>query len=236
MNVVKRVRGFLFGVALIVGAPLVAQAPSLTADDEAAIRALVAGYAAALGGCRAQDFANLFVPETGYFASGFRGHMVGHDRLVALVESERHCIAPSANPGAGRPGGSSGPTVTLEATAGGARGFANLGTAEYQDEYVKTPAGWRIAARTVIIAPEKAAGLDAAELLSIDRLGGAKLGDYYEADANGVKRLMTSGVRVSVSGTEVKGRAFLKAGGYDDEVYEKVGPGQWRVKSSVHVP
>jgi hypothetical protein len=236
MNVVKRVHGFLFGVALIVGAPLVAQAPSLTADDEAAIRALVAGYAAALGGCRAQDFANLFVPETGYFASGFRGHMVGHDRLVALVESERHCIAPSANPGAGRPGGSNGPTVTIEPTAAGARGFANLGTAEYQDEYVKTPAGWRIAARTVIVAPEKAAGLDAAELLAIDRLGGAKLGDYYEADANGVKRLMTSGVRVSVSGTEVKGRAFLKAGGYDDEVYEKVGPGQWRVKSSVHVP
>jgi len=236
MNVVKRVRGFLLSAALIVGAPLIAQPPSLSADDEAAIRALVAGYAAALGGCRAQDFANLFVPETGYFASGFRGHMVGHDRLVALVESERHCIAPSATPGAGRPGGSNGPTVTLEATASGARGFANLGTAEYQDEYVKTPAGWRIAARTVIIAPEKAAGLDAAELLAIDRLGGAKLGDYYEADANGVKRLMTSGVRVSVSGTEVKGRAFLAAGGYDDEVYEKVGPGQWRVKSSVHVP
>jgi hypothetical protein len=39
-----------------------------------------------------------------------------------------------------------------------------------------------------------------------------------------------------VAGTEVRGRAFLKAGGYDDEVYEKVGPGQWRVKSSVHVP
>jgi hypothetical protein len=193
-------------------------------------------YSRALGECRAEDFANLFAPETGYFASGFRGRMVGRDRLVALVESERHCIAPAANAGAGRPGGGNGPTVEIEATAGGARGVASLGTAEYQDEYVKTPAGWRFASRTVLIAAEKSAGLDAQELLAIDRLGGAKLGDYYEADQNGVKRLMTSGVRVSVSGAEVRGRAFLKAGGYDDEVYEKIGPGQWRVKSSVHVP
>jgi hypothetical protein len=28
---------------------------------------------------------------------------------------------------------------------------------------------------------------------------------------------------------------FLKDGGYDDEAYEKTGPGQWRVKSSTHV-
>jgi hypothetical protein len=47
--------------------------------------------------------------------------------------------------------------------------------------------------------------------------------------------LLTSGVRVSVSGSEVKGRAFLKGGGYNDEVYEKLGPGKWRVKSSTHV-
>jgi hypothetical protein len=64
---------------------------------------------------------------------------------------------------------------------------------------------------------------------------GAALGDYCEADANGVQRSMTSGIRVSVSGSEVKGRAFLKDGGYDDQVYEKLGPGNWRVKTSVHV-
>ena len=72
-------------------------------------------------------------------------------------------------------------------------------------------------------------------MLAIGALGGARLGDRYEPDQNGVARLMTSGVRVSVSGNEVTGRAFLKAGGYDDEVYEKLGPGRWRVKSSVHV-
>ena len=207
---------------------------NLSDDDRSAIQALMGSYARALGECRAEDFADLFVPDTGWFASGFRGHIVGRARLIALVQSERHCITPPAT-GAARPGGTNGPTVVLEVTPGGVRGIANLGTAEYQDEYTKTASGWRFASRTVLVAAEKAAGLDARELLAIGALGGARLGDRYEPDQNGVARLMTSGVRVSVSGTEVTGRAFLKDGGYDDEVYEKLGPGRWRVKSSVHV-
>ena len=55
----------------------------------------------------------------------------------------------------------------------------------------------------MLIAAEKAAGLDARELLAITALGGAKLGDRYEPDHNGVPRLMTSGVRITVSGTDV---------------------------------
>ena len=66
--------------------------------------------------------------------------------------------------------------------------------------------------------------------------GGPQIGDHYEADQNGVQRLMTSGVKISVSGDQVTGRAYLKDGGYDDQVYEKAGPGDWRVKSSTHVP
>ncbi len=206
---------------------------SLSADDRNAIQALMGSYARTLAECRAEDFANLFVPETGYFASGFRGRMVGRERLVKLVQSERHCVAPPPG-GAARLGGANGPTVEIEATPNGARGVANLGTAEYQDEYVKTADGWRFAARTVIVAAEKAAGLDAAELLALERVAGTQLGDYYEADQNGVQRLMTSGVRVSVTGAEVSGRAFANDGGYDEQVYEKVGPRNWRVKSSVH--
>jgi hypothetical protein len=227
--------------ALLAAVPLAttrvaAQEPARPGvDDAAAIQALVASYARALGECRAEDFADLFVPETGYFASGFRGHMVGHERLVALVQSERHCTTPAGASAAPRPGGNA-PTVTVELTPTGARGVANLGTAEYQDEYTKTADGWRFASRTVIIAAEKSAGLDASELLAIHELGGSALGDYHEADANGVDRLMTSGVRVSVSGTVVSGRAFLSGGGYNDEVYEKLAPGRWRVQSSVHVP
>ena len=54
--------------------------PTLSDDDRSAIQALMGSYARALGECRAEDFADLFVPDTGYFASGFRGHMVGRAR------------------------------------------------------------------------------------------------------------------------------------------------------------
>ena len=225
-------------VAALVMAPTAFGQPpgALTADDKAAIQSLVSSYASALGQCHAEEFADLFVPQTGSFSSGFRGRMVGRDKLIALVQSERHCLAGAGSPPAARPGGTGGPTVEIEATANGARGVASLGAAEYQDEYAKTAAGWRFASRTVIIAAEKAAGIEAADLLAIEQLGGSASGDDYEADQNGGKpRLLTSGVRVSVSGNEVKGRAFLKEGGYNDQVYEKIGPGKWRVKSSVHV-
>lgn len=221
----------------VAGTAAIAQpAPTLSADDRVAIQALVAEYARALSGCRAAEFADLFVPEAGYFASGFRGRMVGRERLIALVESERQCVAPSGKATRARPGGASGPTVTIDTTAGGVHGVADLGTAEYQDEYVKTPQGWRFASRTVIITAEKAAGLDARGMLAIQRLGGPNLGDHYQADQNGVPRLMTSGVKISVSGDQVTGRAYLKDGAYDDQVYEKAGDGQWRIKSSTHVP
>jgi hypothetical protein len=111
------------------------------------------------------------------------------------------------------------------------RGIASVSGAEYQDEYLKTPHGWRFASRTVITAAEKAAGLDAPGILAIQRLGGANLGDHHEADQNGVRRLMTSGVKVSVSGDQVTGRAYFKDGTYSDEVYEKLASGEWRVKS-----
>lgn len=208
---------------------------SLSADDRLAIQALVTQYAQALSGCRAAEFADLFVPETGSFVSGFRGRMVGRERLIALVESERQCVAPAA-PAQARPGGTAGPAVTLDVTASGVHGNASVGAADYQDEYAKTPQGWRFASRTVITAAEKNAGLDEREMLAIQRLGGAKLADHYEPDKNGVSRLMTSGIRLSVSGNQVTGKAYLKSGGYDDEVYEKIGPGEWRIKSSTHAP
>jgi hypothetical protein len=230
--------------AFFAGAPAVAQsAASLSTVDRSAIQALMTQYAQALSGCRAEEFADLFAPETGSFASGFRGRMVGRERLIALVQSERQCVAPSAKatpqggparPGGTRPDGATGPTVALDVTASVVRGIASVTGAEYQDEYVKTPQGWRFASRTVITAAEKAAGLDARGILAIQRLGGAKLGDHYEPDQNGVPRLMTSGVKVSVAGDQVTGRAYLQDGTYNDQVYEKLGSGEWRVKSSTH--
>ncbi|HEX5110395.1 MAG TPA: nuclear transport factor 2 family protein [Vicinamibacterales bacterium] len=227
----------VLAAALSLSASAAAQAPALAADDAKAIQTLVTGYAQALASCNAEQYADLFAPDTGYFASGIRGQVVGRERLIALVQSERHCTAPAGAAPAARPGGASGPTVVLEATSTGARGVADLGGAgEYQDEYVKTQKGWRFAARTVVIPAEKAAGLDAREMSAIQRLAGSDLGDYYVADQNGIRRLRTSGVAISVSGGAVTGRAYLKSGGYYDDVYEKTGPGQWRIKSRVLVP
>ena len=214
-----------------------AQAPAaLSADDATAIQALVTGYARALAGCRAEEYADLFAPG-GYFASGIRGQVIGRERLIALVQSERHCTAPAGSTSPARPGGANGPTVVLEATATGARGVADLGAAgQYQDEYVKTPKGWRFASRTVLIPAERAAGLDAREMAAIWRLAGGELADYYVPDQNGVKRLRTSGVAISVTNGTVTGRVYLMGGGYLDEVYEKVAPGEWRVKSRTRTP
>ena len=232
-------RALLVLLVLSLSRASFAQAPpTLTADDRTAIQALVTGYAQALGGCRAEEFADLFAPGTGSFASGIRGQVVGREHLIALVQSERHCTAPSGATPAPRPGGGAGPTVAIEVTSTGVRGVATLGAAgEYQDEYVKTPKGWRFLSRTVLIPAEKAAGLDANEMLAIRKLAGTgvQLGDYYVADQSGVKRFMTAGVAINVAAGAVTGHAYLKDGGYYDDVYEKIAPGQWRIKSRTRV-
>jgi hypothetical protein len=71
----KVIREAVLAAFCVVTTPVFAQpAADLNPDDRAAIQALVASYARALADCRADDFAALFVPETGYFASGFTRH------------------------------------------------------------------------------------------------------------------------------------------------------------------
>lgn len=225
-------------VAVLLSAVAFAQTPQIvTAEDRTAIQALVSGYARTLSSCAAGEYADLFAPGTGYFASGIRGHIVGREKLIALVQSERHCTAPAGATPAPRPGGGNGPVVTIEVTPAGVRGIADLGGAgQYQDEYVKTAQGWRFGGRTVLTPNEKAAGLDASEMLAIRRLSAKEeLADYYVADQTGVKRFRTSGVEIGVKDGVVTGHVYLKAGGYYDDVYETSGPGQWRIKSRATV-
>ena len=226
----------LLAIYFLGNAAFAQSATSVSAEDQSAIQALMGQYSQALSGCKAAEFAGLFVPGTGYFASGFRGRMVGREKLIALVESERQCVVAGGKLLAPRPGGANGPTVALEVIDGAVHGIAKVGNTEYQDEYAKTAQGWRFASRTVVTAAEKAAGFDARGFLAIEHLAGANLGDHFEPDQNGHPRLMTSGVKVSISGDQVTGRAYLKDGGYEDQVYEKLASGEWRVKSSVHVP
>ena len=232
------------GLALVPGlvAAQTPRASALTAQDRTEIQALVTRYVGALGGCNAEEFAGLFAPDTGYFASNIRGEVVGRERLMALVRSERHCIgaaAATATAPAARPGGA--PTTAIEETAAGVTGRVELGAnvGRYEDEYVKTAAGWRFKARTVITRAEDEAKLNAHDTHAIRRLAGAELGhfgDLYVAGPDGVKRFRTSGIALGLSAEGVTGRAYLKdeSGRYDD-VYVRTATG-WRFKSRVFVP
>jgi hypothetical protein len=216
---------------------LVAQG-TLTPQDRAEIQELSANYARTLGTCAAEEYADLFVPETGYFASNIRGEVVGRERLIALVRSERHCIgAASAANAAPR----AVPTAVIEMSSKGPVGRADLGekVGRYDDEYVKTPKGWRFKSRTVMTAQELAAGLTVQDVRAIRRLAGTDLGqfdDLYVAGADGVKRFRASGLSMGLSAEGVTGRAFLKNnGGHYDDVYVKTPEGGWRFQSRVHV-
>jgi hypothetical protein len=225
--------------ATLAAAPAAAQ-QTLTDKDRAEIQDLSARYARHLGGCNAEGYAELFAPGTGYFASNIRGEVVGRDRLMALVRSERHCTGATTsnapNAGANRPT----PTVAIESSSKGVTGRADLGNVGYyQDEYVKTPDGWRIRSRTVITKQEQDAGLTVQDVIEIRRLAGTDLGqfdDMYVAGPDGVKRFRTAGVALGLSSEGVSGRALLKNdGGYYEDVYVKAPRGQWRFKSRTYV-
>lgn len=216
---------------------------ALTAADRAEIQDLSARYARSLGDCAAADYAGLFVPETGYFASNIRGEVVGRARLVALVESERHCTATGPAPAAGGAAAAPRPvpTVVIDATAAGVTGRADLGNAGYyQDEYVRTAQGWRIQSRTVITRQERDANLTVQDMIAIRRLAGTDLGhfdDVYVAGADGVRRFRTSGVALGLSADGVTGRAYLtNDGGHYEDEYVRTAQGQWRFKMRLYVP
>jgi SnoaL-like protein len=226
----------------VPASPALSAQSTLTPQDRAEIQELSAKYARTLGSCAAEEYADLFAPDTGYFASNIRGEVVGRERLIALVRSERHCVAPppqaSGNTNAApRPV----PTVAIEISSTGPTGRADLGekVGRYDDEYVKTPKGWRFKSRTVMTAQELAAGLTVQDVRAIRRLAGTDLGqfdDVYVAGADGVKRFRTSGVAMGLSQEGVTGRAFLKKnGGHYDDVYVKTAEGGWRFKSRVYV-
>ena len=69
-------------------------------------------------------------------------------------------------------------------------------------------------------------------MLAIRRLSAnEELRDYYVADQGGTKRFRTSGVEIAVKDSVVTGHVYLKNGNSYEDVYEKLGPGQWRINS-----
>jgi hypothetical protein len=89
----------------------------------------------------------------------------------------------------------------------------------------------------VITPAEKAAGLDAKEMLAIRRLasGPQDAEDFWAAGQDGVKRFRSAGVVIGIASGAVTGRVYLKDGGYYDDVYEKTPEGYWRFKSRGYV-
>jgi len=235
VNLSPHMKTFVWIVVMLCSLSTVGHAEQVVTDqDKQEIQALVTSYARALGSCAADEYADLF--DTGYFASGFRGHVTGRARLIAMVQSERQCINASLATPATRP--LNGPTVVLNVTPTGVHGIADLGSAgRYEDEYVKTPKGWRFASRTVITPAEQAAGLNAAAMLAIQRLasGPQDADEFWASGQDGVKRFRSAGVVIGVTAGAVTGRAYLKDGGYFDDVYEKTAQGNWRFKSRSYV-
>ncbi len=205
--------------------------PTLSAKDRAEIQQLAVEYGRALGMCAAEDYARLFEPD-GAFASGPRGTVRGRERLMALVESERHCN------GAGDRKPRQAPTMEIQAAPGGAVATGVLGPdGSYVDDvYVKTKAGWRFKLRQVITGQEKAAQLAGADFLAIRRLaadGSAAYADVYSNTADGW-RFRSSGVVIAASPAGVTGRVHLKGGGRYDDVYAN-SPDGWRFQSRTFV-
>jgi predicted enzyme related to lactoylglutathione lyase len=227
-------KGVLYGIIASLALPhLAAAQSSLTAADTEAINKLTASYFQALGACDANGFADLFVPKTGYFASGFRGQLTGREALVGLVDSERHCTQPAGEQAAARPGSNNTRTVQLKVTpVGGVQGTLDLGAnvGHYEDQYLKTPAGWRIAARTVVTTAEANAGLSATDFAAINALGSPSPGNNTVV-RDGAKRLMSVGVVIRVAEGKVTGRAYQADGTVFDDVYERTATGQWRLSS-----
>jgi hypothetical protein len=211
----------------------------LGAQDRRDIQELVNQYARALGSCAAEQYADLFAPDA-YFFSSFRGEVTGRDRLIALVRSERHCNQPA---GANAVGATSsvpanGPTVVAEPSPEGAVGKASLGSAgHYEDVYVKTSAGWRFKARTVITPQEDAAKLTSGDFVELCRLAGNHLGrfdDIYVETPQG-RRFRSSGVVFALVPEGMRGTASLKDdGGRYEDVYVRTERG-WRFKSRTYV-
>jgi SnoaL-like domain len=241
MRTQMRTLGLTLSMIALASAMPVSAQQTLTDKDRTDIQDLTARYARALGSCAAEEYADLFAPETGYFASNIRGEVVGRERLIALVRSERHCTNPAPSSGAAPAAPRPAPTVAISVSSNAVTGRAELGAnvGQYDDEYVKTAKGWRFKSRTVMTAQELKAGLTVQDVRAIRKLAGTDLGqfdDFYVAGEDGVKRFRSSGLATGLSSEGVTGRAYLRNnGGHYDDVYVRTPDGGWRFKSRTHV-
>lgn len=241
----------------VVGlAPVRAQInTTLTAQDRAEIQKMWATYRSALFGCRGEEYADLFATPGGYFGSSSRGEVREHKALAEMVVGYDRCKqAPPANPGAvAGQRGSAYPAPVYEATSFGAKAriINSKGGGYYDDEYVKTPKGWRFKSRNVVADAELAAKLTTQDFIEIRTLAGDDHG-YYEdlyGDHHALntprgkafgpddRPFRSSGLQLTVTPEGgITGLAYIRNnGGHYEDVYTKTAQG-WRIKERKYVP
>lgn len=160
-----------FIIALAPGAAAHAQSAAaasatVSSADRAAIERLLADYNQALSACASARYADLFTADGTFASDDFRGarhrelygktaRLVGHDKLVELVDTEEFCLNPeqrAARIAARGRNSSAVANVTLERIADGVRGVVPLaGGGRYDDVYVKTADGWKFKSRSVVM-------------------------------------------------------------------------------------
>jgi hypothetical protein len=227
---------------------------SLSDKDKAEIKELLAKYAPALIGCKPEAWADLFATPGGYFASGPRGELRERVQFMEMVLSYDRCDGP---PPAGAPpsnvpttvprGG--GPNPDIEAAPFGAKSKFRYGRGQgyYEDEYVKTPAGWKFKSRTVMSDEELKMNLTREDFIEIRKLAGDDHG-YYEnlygdhdhptprSALGGKQPFRVAGLRLLTSPEGVRGLAYLRDnGGRYEDLYEKT-PAGWRIKERKYFP
>jgi hypothetical protein len=250
----------LFALALVVG--LAGQGTAyaqgiqpLTDKDREELLAMGVTYRRALMTCNGDEYANLFATPGGYFGSSSRGEVRDHKSLGEMVVGYDRCKqAPPANPGtvAGQRG-SAFPAPVYEATPFGAKAriINSKGGGYYDDEYVKTPKGWRFKSRNVVSDAELAAKLTTQDFIEIRALAGDDHG-YYENLYGEHHKLNTprgpmfgpddrpfrsSGLQLTVTPEGgITGLAYIRNnGGHYEDVYVKTPQG-WRIKERKYVP
>jgi len=155
------------GAVIVAAAAHAAQAPAagsatsstgLTAADYIEIQQLAVRYSYAMdtGADGGEMLASLFAPD-GAFESATRGHIAGHDQLVALGKGRdpmyprrfivNHVIEPA-------PGGAIGRAYVVEVDlpSEGEKLGGDLSPTggRYEDVYEKTAAGWRFKSRRFV--------------------------------------------------------------------------------------
>ena len=141
---------------------------SVSQTDRTGIEQLLSQYNQALQTCSSKQYADLFTSEGTFTSDDFRGAshrrlygksatLVGHDKLVELVETEEFCLNPEqrAARAAARPRAISFTGLTLEWSADGIHGVLPLGNGgRYEDVYIKTTTGWKFKSRNVVMPPQ----------------------------------------------------------------------------------